>query len=147
MFAEWVKCPTHPRPSAPLGTPIPEPAYQMGLQLYGVQNVHCVPLDTVIWAISFSSLRWVPNPRPACPNCLPFLPAPAPSTLQAPQVVMPLGFVSQGHKSTWSTWRELTRQSASDKPAFPKRECLESHSTGQPASWLLHSSHKTFNIS
>lgn len=76
IFAEWVMCPTHQRPSASLGTPTTELSLPTRWDSsYGTHNVPHVPLDTVIWTVSLPCLRWVSNPGP------PFHPAPAPSNL------------------------------------------------------------------
>lgn len=122
-------CPTHQRPSASLGTPTTELSLPTRWDSsYGTHNAPHVPLDTVIWTASLPCLRWVANPGP------PFQPAPAPSNLQAPKVAVPLEFAPQCHESTWSTWWELTRQSASNTPAVLNKESLESRCTGQTAS-------------
>lgn len=64
---------SHPEPSClPDGTPV-----------YGAHNVHHVPLRYSNLDNQLFKSEWVPNPRFACPNCLPFIPAPAPNTLQA----------------------------------------------------------------
>lgn len=106
------------------------PAYQM-CSSHRTQNVHHVPSDTVIWTVSFSSLRWVPNPWPACPDWLPsFL------LQRSAHGKFPGGRATaiclKGHESTWPTW-----QPASNKPAFLRRVSgIKMHrSHCRPGSW------------
>lgn len=104
-------------------------AHQMGLWLWDPECPLCPFRQSNL--VSLPCLNWVSNPGPACLSKLPVLPVPTASTQPAPHVARPLGLVSLGHMSTWSTWWQLTSRSA-NKPAFLNKE-WESRHTGPTA--------------